>query len=70
MGIEVSPLGVAAHFEDLLTGIILDKKDSILIDKLQASGLHATSMQTLMTTPEEKIALAEKILTWSESVTA
>jgi LPPG:FO 2-phospho-L-lactate transferase len=67
---EVSPFGVAAHYGNLLTGMILDEEDQTLRDKLEKMGLRVAVMNTLMTTSEEKVALAKELLAWVESVAA
>jgi len=66
--IEVSPVGVAAHYGDLLTGMVIDKKDRALSNPLEQMGLRVAVRQTLMTTSEDKISLARELLTWIESV--
>jgi LPPG:FO 2-phospho-L-lactate transferase len=68
LGVEVSPVGVAAHYGDLLTGMILDKEDHLLSNVLEEMGLRVAVRPTLMITPEEKVALARELLAWIESV--
>jgi LPPG:FO 2-phospho-L-lactate transferase len=69
LGMQVSPVGVAAHYGDLLTGMLLDEEDQTLRERLEEMGLRVAVRPTLMTTPEEKVALANALLTWAEGVT-
>jgi LPPG:FO 2-phospho-L-lactate transferase len=69
LGMEVSPVGVAAHYGDLLTGMLLDEKDRTLRERLEEMGLRVAVRPTLMTAPEEKVALANALLSWAEGVT-
>ena len=69
LGMQVSPVGVAAHYGDLLTGILLDEEDRTLRERLEDMGLRVAVRPTLMTTPGEKVALAKALLSWAEGVT-
>ncbi len=64
LGHEVSPLGVARHYQDLLSGMILDEIDTILSEEIESLGITASPQKTLMTTLPEKIALAQILLDW------
>lgn len=68
LGMEVSPLGVARHYADLLGGIILDRVDALHCANIEAIGVLATPEHTLMNTVEDKVRLAETLLNWVEDV--
>jgi LPPG:FO 2-phospho-L-lactate transferase len=70
LGIEVSPLGVAQYYANLLNGIILDEVDRELRPDIESMGLLAAARHTLMTTSDDKKKLAEELLTWIENVTS
>jgi LPPG:FO 2-phospho-L-lactate transferase len=55
LGIEVSPLAVAEHYGNLLSGFILDSRDAAVADRLQVPVQIA---DTLMTTPEDSDLVA------------
>jgi LPPG:FO 2-phospho-L-lactate transferase len=66
LGIDVSPLGVIDHYRNLLDGIILDKADSKLRDKIESTGIQTSAQQILMETQNDKIRLAVTLLHWVE----
>jgi LPPG:FO 2-phospho-L-lactate transferase len=66
LGMDVSPLGIAKYYEDLLKGIILDEADRLLCKEIEALGIRASAQQILMKTLPDKIRLAEILLHWSE----
>jgi LPPG:FO 2-phospho-L-lactate transferase len=68
LGLEVSPLGVARHYADLLSGIILDENDAAFCQEIEALGVRAATLRTLMQTEEDKIQLAEALLNWAEEL--
>ncbi|MCC6905900.1 MAG: 2-phospho-L-lactate transferase [Anaerolineae bacterium] len=68
LGIDVSPVGVATHYIDLLYGIILDDVDMHLCDVVSRMNLHCIARRTLMDSLVDKIALSEHLLKWAEEV--
>lgn len=66
LGLEVSVLGVARHYQELLSGIILDEADRDLIPAVAALGIRATARHTYMETLSDKISLAQSLLAWLE----
>jgi LPPG:FO 2-phospho-L-lactate transferase len=66
LGLELTALGVAQHYHNLLDGIILDEEDIALVGAVRASGVRATTEHTLMATLEDKTNLARAILRWLE----
>ena len=68
LGHEVSALGVARLFADFLDGYILDARDAAHRPAVEALGLRAWTVQTVMRTLEDKIALARTTLTALEEM--
>ncbi|HZS00585.1 MAG TPA: 2-phospho-L-lactate transferase [Chloroflexota bacterium] len=62
LGHEVSPVGVAAHYGDLLDAFVLDAVDAALAPRVEALGLRALVTNTVMRGPAEKAALARATL--------
>lgn len=68
LGVDVSPAAVAAHYGDLLDGLIIDVTDrDSMADVLEATAranpnLEVVAEQTVMTTLEDKIGLATATL--------
>jgi LPPG:FO 2-phospho-L-lactate transferase len=68
LGHDVSPLGIARYYEDLLDGIILDAVDFKMKDNIEKLNVRALACNTLMTTLVEKTQLATSLLQWSEEI--
>jgi LPPG:FO 2-phospho-L-lactate transferase len=68
LGMEVSPVGIVHHYGDMLTGIILDEEDRALVGAIEAVDVRAFARPTLMLTDEDKVSLAQALLTWAEGV--
>jgi LPPG:FO 2-phospho-L-lactate transferase len=66
LGVDVSPLGVARHFSDLLDGLILDAADADARPPIEALGIRTTAQRTLMQNLSDKVTLAGIILDWAE----
>jgi len=66
LGLDVSPIGITRHYEDLLDGIILDTVDSALCETIVKLKVRATARNILMTTLVQKIDLAQSLLHWAE----
>ncbi len=59
LGVPASAGAIAAHYGDLLDGFILDDADRTEADALIAGGLAVGATQTVMSTIEDRIHLAE-----------
>lgn len=59
LGAEVSALGIARHFEGLITGMVIDHADTGLARRI---GLPVRVTQTLMKTDADRAALAQACL--------
>jgi LPPG:FO 2-phospho-L-lactate transferase len=62
LGREVSAVGVAEGYRDLLDGFVLDAVDAALAPRVEALGLRAVVADTIMRGPAEKAALARTAL--------
>ena len=66
VGRPVSAIGVASLYEGLLDGIVVDEGDP----DPPPEGLHALVCPTLMDGEKGRVALADRVLDWAESLTA
>ncbi len=62
LGHEISALGVARYYADLLDGFVLDAQDAPDLPAVRALGLAAGIERTIMHSVEDKIALAAAVL--------
>ena len=62
VGIEVSAVGVAAHYRELLGGWLLDDLDAGSVPDVEALGLRCAAMDTIMTDDERAEAVARGVL--------
>jgi LPPG:FO 2-phospho-L-lactate transferase len=62
LNIEPSALAVAEHYRNLLSGYILDTVDEELLPHVQALGMAATAVPSLMPGLEERISVAHSVL--------
>jgi LPPG:FO 2-phospho-L-lactate transferase len=68
MGIEPTAVAVAQHYGDLLAGFVLDKVDQSSEGAVQDLGVRPYITDTLMSSDVDRQRLAEKILTFGESL--
>jgi uncharacterized protein YabE (DUF348 family) len=59
-GLEVSAQTVIEYYGDLINGFIYDQQDQIA----PAPGVQILAADTLMTTDDKRIALAQRLLSW------
>ena len=59
LGVPVTAGAIAQHYRDLLDGFIVDHADRAEADALIADGLAVGATRTVMTTPEDRVSLAE-----------
>ncbi len=62
LGLEVSAAQVARLYHDFLDIYIIDEKDSEAKEEIEGLGISVTITQTVMSGPEEKLALARAVL--------
>jgi LPPG:FO 2-phospho-L-lactate transferase len=69
LGHDVSSLGIAKYYQDLLDGIILDTVDVEFCKEIEKLNVRAAARDILMTTLVEKTELAASLLQWAEEIT-
>ena len=62
LGVPETALGVAAHYEGLLDGFILDETDAALASQVRATGLGCRTAQSVMHTLQDRVELARTVL--------
>lgn len=63
LGLEVSAVSVARHYQDLLTGFILDRQDETLKMKIAFElGIRTLVTDTVMKTDQDRVRLAAEAL--------
>jgi LPPG:FO 2-phospho-L-lactate transferase len=63
LGLEVSPVGVARHYQDLLTGFVLDCQDESLKTAIAFDlGIRTLVTDTVMNTDQDRARLAREVL--------
>jgi LPPG:FO 2-phospho-L-lactate transferase len=68
LGLDVSALAVAEHYQDLLDGFILDASDADLAPKVRSLGIEVAVCNTVMNTLDDKLALARAVLDLADSL--
>ncbi len=61
-GIEVSAVGVAAHYADLLSAWLVDDVDACVAPRIEALGLRTAATDTIMTDDARAEAVARAAL--------
>jgi LPPG:FO 2-phospho-L-lactate transferase len=62
LGEEVSAFGVAAHYRDLLNGIVIDTLDADDAARIEALGMRVHITDTVMRTEEDRVRLAADVI--------
>jgi len=62
LGYEVSPVGVAEFYDGLLDCMVIDRSDEGLKDGITSLGIKAAVQDTMMSSLESKIRLADSVL--------
>lgn len=62
LGHEASALTIAGFYRDFVDIFVLDRRDIALEDKISAMGVEVRTADTIMQSPDKKVALAERIL--------
>jgi len=64
-GSEVSALGIAKHYGDILDGLVIDNQDIAHRDAIEAMGIKVKTANTIMLTQQDKSALADVVLSFA-----
>ncbi len=62
LNMEVSAVGVARYYQDIVTHYIMDRTDRDLLHRVESLGMTVHLTDTLMTSTEDKIRLARTVL--------
>ena len=62
MGFQSSVLAVAMHFQDLLSGLVIDRQDEAMASDISSLGMRVLVADTIMKTTKDRLRLAEEIL--------
>ena len=62
LGKDVSALGIACHYQDLIDGLVIDVQDAELAPQIREMGIKTHITQTVMTDLNSRIELAKSTL--------
>ncbi len=62
LGFESSALTVAEHFQDLLSGLVIDREDEAMASEITLLGMRVLVTDTIMKTADDRLRLAEEII--------
>jgi len=62
LGLDVSPVGVAKRYADIIDGFLMDDVDAALAPAVQALGLEVRTAQSIMRTDADRESLARECL--------
>lgn len=68
LGLEVSALGVARHYQGLIDGFVIDEVDAGASAAIAELGMAVTTAPTLMRTAADKCALATRVLAFADQL--
>ncbi len=68
LGAEISASGIARHYGDRLDGIVIDRTDAALAAELRAAGLAVAVAPTVVTSPQDRRALARVVVDFAADV--
>ncbi|HEU5422563.1 MAG TPA: 2-phospho-L-lactate transferase [Nitrolancea sp.] len=66
LGHEVSAAGVAALYNGLVDGMVIDEQDAALAGRIEALGMAVEVAQTIMRDEADRRGLAERVLAFAE----
>jgi LPPG:FO 2-phospho-L-lactate transferase len=66
LGHEVSATGVAALYRDFLDGMVIDRADAGLVDRIEAMGIAVLVTDTIMRSDDDRRSLAKQTLAFAE----
>ncbi len=61
-------LGVCEYYGSLLDGFVLDEADAHYSQEMEAHGVRTLTTQTVMRTLNDRIQLAEEVITWINTI--
>ena len=70
LGAEVSALGIARHYRDLIDGLVIDTSDEALAPAIEAEGPRVAVTGTVMRTAADRARLAENVISIAKTLEA
>lgn len=70
LGVEVSAVGVATLYRDLLQGMVIDHVDAALAPRIEALGMRVLVTETVMHEPADRARLAAEVLAFASDLGA
>jgi LPPG:FO 2-phospho-L-lactate transferase len=70
LGIQPSAVAVYQHYQELLSGFVIDETDHKLAQLMQGSGVKIRITNTIMRSKEERRKLAQRVMELAGEVTA
>ncbi len=70
LGIEPSALAVAEHYDDLLSGFVLDDVDIEQVEAIEALGIMTLATESLMKSLADRLRLATEVLEFGQRMLA
>jgi LPPG:FO 2-phospho-L-lactate transferase len=68
LGREPSARGAASEYLRLIDGFVIDRQDFALADSVRSLGMEVAVSQTVMRSPDERVALARATLDFARSI--
>lgn len=65
LDMDVSPSGVARHFQDVLTGLVIDHVDAGYQEAIAGLGMKTLVTATVMKDEADRVRLAQEVLAWA-----
>ena len=70
LGLDVSPAGVAARYQGLITGFVMDEVDAALVPTVEVLGLQVRTAQSIMRTDTDRESLARACLDFATTLSS
>jgi LPPG:FO 2-phospho-L-lactate transferase len=70
LGHDVSVLGVARLYQDVLHGLVIDHEDAALAPRIEELGMRVLVTQSIMGGADDRRRLAVEVLAFAESLRA
>jgi LPPG:FO 2-phospho-L-lactate transferase len=68
LGKEPSPRAVAGEYLRLIDGFVIDREDVHLVESVRSMGIQVLAAQTVMRSPDDRVALARTVLEFAHKV--
>ena len=68
LGREPSARGAASEYLRLIDGFMIDRQDFALVESVRSLGIQVAVAQTVMRSPDERLALARAVLDFARSI--